>query len=110
MSMSQDIIVTTTDSIPGKRIVKILGIVVGSTCRARHIGRDILATLRGVIGGEVKEYTELVEEARKIALARMIEKAKQMGANAVIGVRFGTTMITQGIAEIYAYGTAVIVE
>ena len=111
MSCSEsDIIVTTLESIPGKRIVKVLGIVSGNAVRARHIGRDILATLKNIVGGEIKEYTELLEETRRLALKRLIENAKKMGANAVVGLRFGTSMIMSGVAEIYAYGTAVIVE
>ncbi len=105
-----DIIVTTTDYIPGYRIVKILGIVCGNTVRTRHAGRDFVAALRNIVGGEIKEYTELLAQAREEALKRMIEKAKKLGANAIINVRFSTSNITSGASEILAYGTAVIVE
>lgn len=100
-------IITTTDNIPGYEIVEILGIVRGSTARARHVGKDILASLRNLVGGEVVEYTKLIGEAREQALERMIQEAKKIGADAIIGVRFGTTQIMQGVAEILAYGTAV---
>lgn len=108
--MSQDIIVTTTESIPGYKVVKVLGIVSGSSARARNIGRDFVAALRNIAGGEVKEYTELMAESRQIALERMIQKARELGANAVIGVRITTSMIASGVAEIVFYGTAVKVE
>ncbi len=108
--MPEDIIVTTTESIPGCRIVKILGIVSGSTVRARHIGRDILAGLKNIVGGEISEYTELLAEARDEAIRRMVEKARALGANAVVNVRLGSSQVAQGAAEILAYGTAVIVE
>ncbi|RLG84594.1 MAG: hypothetical protein DRO40_00965 [Thermoprotei archaeon] len=108
--MDAEIIVSTTEHIPGYKIKKILGIVSGSIVRARHLGRDIMAALRNIAGGEIKEYTELLAEARNEALKRMIEKAKKMGANAIIGVRFATTAVMSGAAEILAYGTAVIVE
>jgi len=100
-------IITTTDNIPGYEIIEILGIVRGSTARARHVGKDILASLRNLVGGEVVEYTKLIGEAREQALERMIQEAKKIGADAIIGVRFGTTQIMQGVAEILAYGTAV---
>lgn len=100
-------IITTTDNIPGYEIVEILGIVRGSTARTRHVGKDILASLRNLVGGEVVEYTKLIGEAREQALERMIQEAKKIGADAIIGVRFGTTQIMQGVAEILAYGTAV---
>ena len=108
--MSEEVIVTTTESVPGYRIKKVLGIVSGSVVRARHIGRDIVASLRNIVGGEIKEYTELMAQARDEAIRRMIEKAKKLGANAVIGVRFSTTAVMSGAAEILAYGTAVILE
>ncbi|RLE57467.1 MAG: hypothetical protein DRJ40_03935 [Thermoprotei archaeon] len=105
-----EVIVTTTESIPGYRIVKVLGIVSGSVVRARNIGRDFVAALRNIAGGEVVEYTELMAQAREEALRRMIEKAKALGANAVIGVRFTSTQVMSGAAEILVYGTAVVVE
>lgn len=100
-------IITTTENIPGFEIIEILGIVKGSSTRARHIGKDILASLRNIVGGEVTEYTKLIGEAREQAIERMIQEAKRLGADAIIGVRFGTTQIMQGVAEILAYGTAV---
>lgn len=103
-------IVTTTDSIAGKRIVRTLGLARGNTVRARHIGRDILAWMRNVVGGEVQEYTKLLAESREQALDRMVEEARHLGANAVVGTRFVTSMVAQGMAELLAYGTAVVVE
>jgi uncharacterized protein YbjQ (UPF0145 family) len=100
-------IITTTDYVPGYEITEILGIVKGSSARARHLGKDILATLRNIVGGEVIEYTKLIGEAREQAIDRMMEEAKRLNADAIIGVRFGTTQIMQGVAEILAYGTAV---
>ena len=104
------VIVTTTSEVPGYRIVKILGIVTGNTVRAKHLGKDLLAAARKIVGGEVKEYTEMLKEARREALERMIEEAKKLGADAVINVRFATSAITSGAAEILAYGTAVKLE
>jgi len=104
------VIVTTTNEIPGYRIVKVLGVVTGSTVRAKHIGKDIVAALRHIVGGELKEYTEMLREAREQALRRMIEEAKKLGANAVVNVRFMTSAIASGAAEILAYGTAVKIE
>lgn len=103
-------IVTTTPDICGKRIVRTLGMVRGNTIRARHIGRDILAALRGVVGGEVSEYTKLFAEAREQAIDRMVEDAESLGANAVVGMRFSTSMVMSAAAELLAYGTAVVVE
>ncbi len=103
-------IITTTDRVEGKRIVKTLGLVKGSTIRARHVGRDIMASLRHLVGGEITDYTEMMAVAREEAINRMVEEAKKLGANAVIGVRFTTSMVMSGAAEILAYGTAVIVE
>ena len=108
--MAGEIIVSTTTEIPGYRVKKVLGIVTGSVVRARHLGRDILATLRNIAGGEIKEYTELLADARDEAVKRMVERARKMGANAVVGVRFATTAVASGAAEILAYGTAVVVE
>ncbi|HDJ83598.1 MAG TPA: YbjQ family protein [Desulfurococcaceae archaeon] len=106
----QDFILATTENLPGYRIVRVIGIVSGSVVMAKHLGRDILAALRNIVGGEVKEYTELLAQARNIAIERLVERAKSMGANAVIGLRFSTSAITSGAAEILAYGTAVVVE
>ena len=105
-----DIMVVTTETIPGKKIVKTLGLVRGNTIRARHIGRDIMAALRNLVGGEVTDYTKMMAEAREQALDRMIAEARALGANAVVGVRFATSFVMQGAAELLAYGTAVVVE
>ncbi len=105
--MAKEIIITTANEIPGKRIVKTLGIVTGSTIRAKHIGKDIIAALRNIVGGEIKEYTEMLSEARKEALQRMENNARKIGADAVIGVRLTTSMISTNAAEILVYGTAV---
>lgn len=106
----KEIIVTTLEYLSGYKIKKVLGIVSGSTVRARNIGRDIVAALRNLAGGEVVEYTELLASSRNEALSRMIEKAKILGANAVLGVRFATSSIMSSAAEIVAYGTAVVAE
>jgi len=100
-------IVVTTDSIEGKRITETLGLVRGSTIRARHMGRDIMAGLRNIVGGEVKDYTVMLAQAREEAIQRMIEQAENMGANAIVGARFVTSMVMSGAAEMVAYGTAV---
>ncbi len=103
-------IVTTSERIAGKKIVKTLGMVKGNTVRARHIGRDIAAKFRNIIGGEVVEYTKLIAESREQSLDRMMDDAKRMGANAIIMTRFGTSEMMQGAAELLAYGTAVVIE
>ncbi len=103
-------IIVTSNEIPGKRIVKTLGLVRGNTIRARHIGHDIMAILRGLVGGEIVDYTKMLAEAREQALDRMTEEAEKLGANAVIMTRFATSMVMQGAAELLAYGTAVVVE
>jgi uncharacterized protein YbjQ (UPF0145 family) len=103
-------LLSTTDEIFGKKIVKHLGLVKGNTIRARHLGRDIVAGLRNIVGGEVVEYTKLLAEAREQALDRMTQEAGKLGANAVVGLRFSTAEIMQHAAEILAYGTAVVVE
>ncbi|NOZ58218.1 MAG: YbjQ family protein [Euryarchaeota archaeon] len=103
-------LISTTHEIPGKRVVAILGVVMGSTVRARFIGRDIIAGIRNIIGGEVKEYTKMMEDAREEAIARMVARAEELRANAVVGVRFVTAQVAQGAAELLAYGTAVVVE
>lgn len=102
--------VVTSDTIPGKRIVKVLGMVRGNTIRARHIGRDIGALLRNLVGGEVREYTKLLAEAREQAIDRMVEEARELGGNAVVTARFSTAEMMQGAAELMVYGTAVVVE
>jgi|TARA_B110000263_G_scaffold161667_1_gene140548 uncharacterized protein YbjQ (UPF0145 family) len=101
---------SNTEDIPGQQIVEFYGVVTGSTVRAKHIGRDIAAGLKNFVGGELKGYTELLQEAREEALHRMMEQARSVGANAVINVRFGTSSVAQGAAELFAYGTAVKVE
>jgi uncharacterized protein YbjQ (UPF0145 family) len=103
-------ILTTSDEIPGKRIVRTLGLVRGNTIRARHIGHDIMALFRHLVGGEVTDYTKMMAEAREQALDRMTREAQEMGANAIVTIRFSTSYIMSGAAEIVAYGTAVVVE
>jgi uncharacterized protein YbjQ (UPF0145 family) len=100
-------IVTTSSSIAGKKVVETLGLVKGNTIRAKWFGKDILAGLRQVVGGELKEYTEMLSEAREEALRRMIAEAKQLGANAIVDARFTTSQVMASAAEILAYGTAV---
>jgi len=104
------LIVVTTEQIEGKKVTETLGLVKGSTIRARHIGRDVMAGLRNVVGGEVKDYTVMLAQAREEALGRMIDQAEKMGANAIICTRFVTSMVMSGAAEMVAYGTAVKVE
>lgn len=103
-------IMVTTDFVPGKTIKKTFGLVRGNTIRARHVGRDIVAFLRNVVGGEIKDYTKMMAESREQAIDRMIGEAEELGANAIINVRFTTSMIMQSASEILAYGTAVFVE
>ncbi|MBI1266262.1 MAG: heavy metal-binding domain-containing protein [Cryomorphaceae bacterium] len=100
-------IIVTTEVVPGREIEKALGVARGSTVRARNVGRDIVASLKGLVGGEIKEYTKLLADSRESALQRMTDDAKKMGADAVVNVRFGTSAVMQGAAEILAYGTAV---
>ncbi|MGI9237218.1 MAG: YbjQ family protein [Woeseiaceae bacterium] len=104
---SQAIAISNTESIPGRTIVEFYGVVTGNTVRAKHVGRDIMAGLKNIVGGELKGYTELLQDSRKEATDRMIEQAASMGANAVVNVRFATSSISQGAAELFAYGTAV---
>ena len=103
-------ILTTTTEIPGKRAVKIVGLVKGSTVRSRHIGHDLTAAMKNITGGEIRQYTKLMAESREQSLDRMREQATKLGANAIIGVRFVTSEIMQNAAELLVYGTAVIVE
>ena len=103
-------LITHIETVPGRTIVRHLGLVQGSTVRAKHVGRDIMAGLKNIVGGELKGYTELLNEAREEAIARMSEQARQMGANAVVNVRFSTASVAAGAAEIFAYGTAVVIE
>ena len=103
-------LLSTTYSIHGKKIVKHLGLVRGNTIRARNLGRDIIAVLRNIVGGEITDYTKMIAESREQSIDRMIEEAQKLGANAIIGVRFSTTEVMQGAAEIMVFGTAVVVE
>ncbi len=103
-------IVVNTETIPGKRIVALKGLVQGNTVRAKNIGRDIAASLKNIVGGELKGYTELLIESRREAMTRMMAQAEQLQANAVVNVRFATSSITAGAAELYVYGTAVVIE
>lgn len=100
-------LVTNTERVPGSQVTQVLGLVQGSTVRAKHLGRDIAASFKNLVGGELKGYTELLTEARRQALDRMLGQAKQLGADAVINVRFTTSAVAQGAAEMFAYGTAV---
>lgn len=103
-------IVVTTEEITGKKVVRTLGLVRGNTIRARHVGKDVMAMFRNIVGGEIGEYTKMMGEAREQSLDRMVEEAKELDANAIIGVRFMTSMLMQGAAELLAYGTAVVIE
>jgi len=100
-------IITTTETVPGREVVQILGIARGSTVRARNIGRDIFAGLKNIVGGEISEYTKLQAQSREEAFQRMVEDAEKLGANAIVNVRFATSLIMQGASEMLAYGTAV---
>ncbi|MBR6022068.1 MAG: YbjQ family protein [Kiritimatiellae bacterium] len=102
-------IVVTTETIPGQTVVELKGMVQGNTVRAKHIGRDLAAGLKNIVGGELKGYTELLTESRREAVSRMIAQAQALGANAVLNVRFATSAVTAGASEIMAYGTAVVV-
>ncbi len=102
-------ITTTSSTLAGKRVVKTLGMVTGNSVRARHVGKDILAVFKNIVGGEIEEYTKLLAESREQSLDRMIARATELGANAVVDVRFGTSQIMGAAAEILAYGTAVVV-
>jgi uncharacterized protein YbjQ (UPF0145 family) len=104
------VIISNTENVPGRTITKFYGVVSGSTVRTKHIGRDIMASLKNIFGGELKGYTELLKESRADALDRMVEEAGQLGANAVVNVRFSTSSVAQGAAELFAYGTAVDIE
>ena len=106
----QEILVVTSPEIPGRKIVRTLGLVSGNTIRARHVGKDIMAGLRNLVGGEVTEYAKLLSESREQALDRMKAKAEKLGANAVISLQFQTSVIMGGAAEMMAYGTAVVLE
>ena len=103
-------IVTNIEILPGRRVIRHLGMVTGSTVRAKHAGKDIMAGFKNIFGGELKAYTELMQEAREEAMQRMIAQAKAIGANAVINVRFATSSIAVGAAELFVYGTAVVLD
>jgi uncharacterized protein YbjQ (UPF0145 family) len=103
-------ILTTSSSVAGKQIVKTLGIARGNTIRARHLGRDIMAALKTIVGGEIEEYTKMMAESREQSIDRMVAEATSMGANAVVDLRFSTSYIMSGAAEILVYGTAVVLE
>ncbi len=103
-------IITTTESVEGKKVKRTLGMARGSTIRAKNIGKDIMAAFRNMAGGEITEYVQMMAQAREEALKRMEDMAEEMGANAVICVRFGTSMVMQNAAEVLAYGTAVVLE
>ena len=105
-----DILLTNIETVPGRRMVEHYGLVSGNTIRARNIGKDIGASLKNLVGGELKAYTELLQESRQQAIDRMVLQAKALGANAVVNIRFSTSSVTQGAAELYAYGTAVKIE
>ncbi len=100
-------ILTNTENVPGKSIVEHFGIVSGSTVRAKHVGRDIMAGLKNLVGGELKGYTELLQDSRKQATDRMKDQARQLGANAIVNVRYATSSVAQSASELYVYGTAV---
>ena len=103
-------LITNIEAVPGQQIIQHLGLVQGSTVRAKHVGKDILAGLKNIVGGELKAYTELLQDAREEATNRMIEQAEAIGANAITNVRFATSSITAGAAELFVYGTAVVIE
>lgn len=103
----KNMIIVNTEKIPGREISEVLGLVRGNTIRARHIGNDVMAGLRNIVGGEVKEYTKMISEAREDSLKRMVEEAEALNADAVVNVRFTTSQVMSGAAEILAYGTAV---
>ena len=103
-------IITTSAQIEGKKIKKTVGLVKGSTIRARHVGKDIIAAFRGMVGGEISEYTKMMAEAREEAMQRMIEDAEKQGANAIVSMRFTTSMVMQSASEILAYGTGVVLK
>ena len=104
---SYSVILSNTETIPGKRIIEFYGVVTGNTVRAKHVGRDIMAGLKNIVGGELVGYTELLQDSRREATERMVKQAQSMGANAVVNVRYATSSIAQGAAELFAYGTAV---
>jgi uncharacterized protein YbjQ (UPF0145 family) len=104
------VLLTNLEIVPGRRISKHLGLVQGSSVRAKHVGRDLMAGLKNIFGGELRGYTELLQESRQEAMDRMLEQAKAIGANAILNIRFSTSSVTAGAAELFAYGTAVVLE
>ncbi|GHA96127.1 UPF0145 protein [Algimonas arctica] len=108
--MTDDILLTNMDSVPGRTIIRHIGLAQGNVVRAKHVGRDIAAGLKNIVGGELRGYTELLEEARRDAIRRMTEDARAQGANAVVNIRLSTSSVTSGASELYAYGTAVVLE
>ena len=110
MTVDRNFIVVTSPTVPGKAVVRTLGLVSGNAVRARHVGMDILAVLRNIVGGDITEYAKLLAESREQALDRMVTQAEKRGANAVVSMQFSTSVIMKGAAEMMAYGTAVIVE
>jgi len=109
-TISNPILLSNTETVPGHRIVEFYGVVTGNTVRAKHIGRDFMAGLKNIVGGELKGYTELLQDSREEATQRMIDQAVSVGANAVVNVRFATSSVAQGASELFAYGTAVRIE
>jgi uncharacterized protein YbjQ (UPF0145 family) len=103
-------IITTAEHIEGRAVVKTIGLVKGNTIRARHIGRDVIALVKNVVGGEISDYTQMMTEAREQAIQRMVEDAESKGANAIVSARFTTSMIMQNASEVLAFGTAVVLE
>ena len=103
-------LLSNLESVPGHTISRQIDVVYGSTVRSKHVGRDLLAGLKNIVGGELTAYTELLEESRQEAMNRMIDKAQSMGANAIVGIRFSTSNIAQGASELFVYGTAVVVQ
>ncbi len=103
-------LLSNLEMVPGRRVAKHLGLVQGSTVRAKHVGKDLFAGLKNIVGGELKAYTELLQESREEATERMVKQAEAAGANAVLNIRYATSSITAGAAEIFAYGTAVVLE
>jgi len=103
-------LLSNLELVPGRRVLKHLGLVQGSTVRAKHVGKDLFAGLKNIVGGELKAYTELLQESREEATQRMVQQAEAAGANAILNVRYATSSITAGAAEIFAYGTAVVLE
>jgi uncharacterized protein YbjQ (UPF0145 family) len=104
------VLLSNLELVPGRRVLKHLGLVQGSTVRAKHVGKDLFAGLKNIVGGELKAYTELLQESREEATQRMVKQAEAAGANAILNIRYATSSITAGAAEIFAYGTAVVLE